>query len=67
MLHLDDPKMNRIINYIQAFEIKITNWEGKFKLSQDKNPTDYENARQELIQKSAQSATDFLSKIYRAI
>jgi Transcriptional regulator len=56
--------MDRMINYIQAFEITITNWEGKFKLSQDKIPQDYENARQELIKKSGRWETGFINSIY---
>ena len=31
ILKNDDPRMERLINYIQAFEIDITHWEGKFK------------------------------------
>lgn len=63
-LHKDDPRMNRLLPYIQAFDVEITNWEGKFKLSQDKNPTDYELAKSELIKNSKPSDKDFIEKIY---
>lgn len=60
----DDPRMERLINYIQAFEIEITNWEGKFKLSQDKIPKDFENAKEELINKSGKDVSGFIEGIY---
>jgi transcriptional regulator len=63
----DDPRMERLINYIQAFEIEITNWEGKFKLSQDKNAQDFENAKQELIGKSRKDVSGFIENIYKNI
>jgi transcriptional regulator len=63
----DDPRMERLINYIQAFEIEITNWEGKFKLSQDKNAQDFENAKQELIGKSRNDVSGFIENIYKNI
>ena len=64
ILEKDDSKMNRFINYIQAFEIEITNVEGKFKLSQDKNTTDFENAKQELIKNSGKDVSGFINEIY---
>jgi transcriptional regulator len=63
-LEKDDPRMERMINYIQAFDITITNWEGKFKLSQDKVPLDFENAKQALIKKSGESASGFINAMY---
>lgn len=63
----DDPRMERLINYIQAFEIDITNWEGKFKLSQDKNAQDFENAKQELIRKSRKDVSGFVENINKNI
>jgi transcriptional regulator len=61
----DDPRMERLINYIQTFEIEITNWEGKFKLSQDKNAADFENAKEELIKKSRKDISGFIDGIYK--
>lgn len=63
-LRKDNKRMQRFVNYIQAFEIVITNWEGKFKLSQDKNAQDHENAKQELIKKSGKGLTGFINEIY---
>lgn len=53
ILMKDNPSMERFVNYIQAFDITITKWEGKFKLSQDKNAQDQENAKQQLKNKSS--------------
>lgn len=64
ILKNDDPRMERLINYIQAFEIEITHWEGKFKLSQDKIPQDFENAKQELIKKSRKDISGFINEVY---
>ncbi len=64
-LKKDDSRMERLIDYIQAFEIEITNWEGKFKLSQDKIPQDFENAKQELIEKSRKDISGFIDEIYK--
>ena len=58
--------MERLINYIQAFEIEITHWEGKFKLSQDKIPQDFENAKGELIKKSRKDVSGFIERIYKS-
>lgn len=63
-LQKDDPRMDRLIQYIQAFEITPTHWEGKFKLSQDKNPKDFELAKQELILNSKSADKSFIEKIY---
>ena len=65
VLERDDIRMDRMIHYIQAFDITITNWEGKFKLSQDKNPQDFENAKQVLIKKSGSLVTGFIDRIYK--
>ena len=64
ILHKNNPKMDRFVNYIQAFEIDITNWEGKFKLSQDKSEVDQTNAKNELIKKSEASISGFIKTIY---
>jgi transcriptional regulator len=64
-LEKDNPKMDRMVNYIKAFEIEITGWEGKFKLSQDKNPEDYELAKVALIKKTKEDYKDFIESIYR--
>lgn len=66
-LEMDDPRMDRLINYIQAFEIEITHWEGKFKLSQDKSAADFELARTALLESSKKNIAHFLEEIYRQL
>lgn len=65
ILKKDDPRMDRLIAYIQTFEIEITNWEGKFKLSQDKIPQDFENAKEELKRNSQKDVSMFIEEIYK--
>lgn len=65
ILKKDDPRMDRLIAYIQAFEIEITHWEGKFKLSQDKIPQDFENAKEELKRNSKNDVSIFIEEIYK--
>ena len=65
ILKKDDPRMDRLIAYIQTFEIEITNWEGKFKLSQDKIPQDFENAKEELKRNSKKDVSKFIEEIYK--
>lgn len=67
VLKKDDSKMEKLINYIQAFEIEITNWEGKLKLSQDKNESDFDSAKQELIKNSGKDISEFIKGIYKNI
>ena len=64
ILEPDNPRMEGLINYIKMFEITITKWEGKFKLSQDKNPRDIENARNELLRSNQVSIKTFLNKVF---
>ncbi|MEQ3796428.1 FMN-binding negative transcriptional regulator [Flavobacteriaceae bacterium MJ-SS4] len=64
VLEHDNPKMERLLDYIKMFEITIADWEGKFKLSQDKKPRDTESARSELIRANQESIKDFLDKIF---
>jgi len=66
-LEMNDPRMDRLINYIQAFNIEITNWEGKFKLSQDKNATDFELAKQALVESSEKDISEFINNIYKQL
>ncbi|OAB79625.1 transcriptional regulator [Cochleicola gelatinilyticus] len=64
-LQKEDPKMDRLVHYIQAFEIENLSWEGKFKLSQDKNPEDFKRAKEALIRKNTESIRNFIETIYR--
>ena len=50
VLKADNPIMARNLDYIKMFEITITHWEGKFKLSQDKKPRIWPMPRQNLLE-----------------
>lgn len=63
-LPLDHSRMHSLMSYIKGFEINITHWEGKFKLSQNKNPKDIRNARAELIRANKLSIEPFLQRIF---
>ena len=63
-LDINNTRMHGLINYIVGFEIEITNWEGKFKLSQDKKPSDTANARAELLRVNQESIKSFLDKVF---
>lgn len=65
VLESDNRAMAGLINYIIGFEIQITTWEGKFKLSQDKNPADMEGAKKALIRDSKKAIEEFIEEIYR--
>ena len=64
VLEPDNQRMLGNLDYIKMFEITITDWEGKFKLSQDKRAMDMENARQELIRSNQESIKVFLDKVF---
>ncbi len=64
VLEPDNPRLDRNLNYIEMFEITITDWEGKFKLSQDKKPSDTKFAREELIRANQESIRKFLDKVF---
>ncbi|TYA53263.1 FMN-binding negative transcriptional regulator [Formosa maritima] len=64
VLDADNPRMVANLNYIKMFEITITHWEGKFKLSQDKKPQDKENAKAELIRSNQENIRAFLDKVF---
>ncbi len=63
VLEPNNPRLDKNLDYIKLFEIEITNWEGKFKLSQDKIPKDIKNARLELIRANQESIKNFLDKV----
>ncbi|GAA3616496.1 FMN-binding negative transcriptional regulator [Flavivirga amylovorans] len=64
VLEPDNRSMEGYLDYIKMFEITITDWEGKFKLSQDKKPRDMESARAELIRANQKSIEQFLNKVF---
>ncbi|MBV7270307.1 FMN-binding negative transcriptional regulator [Winogradskyella luteola] len=64
VLEPNNPRLDKNLNYIEMFEISITNWEGKFKLSQDKKPKDTKLAREELLRANQESIRQFLDKVF---
>lgn len=64
VLEPDNPRLDANLNYIEMFEIAITDWEGKFKLSQDKRPKDLKLAREELVRANQESIKQFLDKVF---
>ena len=64
VLEPDNPRMIGALDYIKMFEITISEWEGKFKLSQDKNPQDIAKAREELKRASQASIEQFLNSVF---
>lgn len=64
VLEPDNPRLDANLNYIEMFEISITEWEGKFKLSQDKHPKDTRLAREELLRANQESIKLFLDKVF---
>ena len=65
ILDPNNPRMEANLDYIKMFEITINEWEGKFKLSQDKHPKDMRLARAELIRANQQSIESFLNRIFK--
>lgn len=63
VLNENDKKVQSLADYIVGFELEISSWEGKFKLSQDKLPKDRNLAKEALIQKSRNDVTTFLNGI----
>lgn len=64
VLDIEDIRMDRLIPFIQAFEITISHWDGKFKLSQDKNKEDFNRAKEELIRQFTTRNTSIIHKLY---
>lgn len=65
ILDINDSRMEQFINYVRAFEIEPTNWEGKFKLSQDKNVTDIINAKNTMIASHQNDIKAFINNILK--
>ncbi len=63
ILEPNNPRLDKNLDYIKMFEINITHWEGKFKLSQDKKPKDIAAAKAELIHKNQESIKQFIDAI----
>ncbi|MDC0009350.1 FMN-binding negative transcriptional regulator [Winogradskyella sp.] len=64
VLEPNNQRLDKNLDYIKMFEIEITNWEGKFKLSQDKKAKDITAARKELVRANQQSIKQFLDNVF---
>ena len=64
ILNADNPRLDKNLDYIVMFEITITHWEGKFKLSQDKKTIDIKAAREELVKANTTNIEEFLNTIF---
>lgn len=63
-IEMDDPKMEKLINYVIGFEIDIKKWEGRFKLSQNRNTRDMLNAKEKLKSNAHKQLDEFIETIY---
>lgn len=63
VLEPDNPKMAQYVPYVKGFNIHITHWEGKFKLSQNRNPEDFKLAKQALIKRNQADIKMFMDRI----
>ncbi len=66
VIALNDPRMDRLVPHVHGFEIDIKQWEGKFKLSQDKIPADIDAAKHSLIKSNQIDIQDFINDIFEA-
>ena len=64
VLEPNNPRLEKNLDYIKMFEITVTHWEGKFKLSQDKKQSDTKAARAELLRTSQNNIKQFLDKVF---
>jgi len=64
ILEPDNPRLDKLLDYIKLFKIDITDWKGKFKLSQDKKSSDTDAAREALIRANQESIRLFLDKVF---
>ena len=61
VLDENNPRMHAALDYIVGFHIKISSWEGKYKISQDKKKEDRKRAKQALIE----GQSDVINQIER--
>jgi len=64
VLKEDNPKMNRLVDYIRGFEVEIESWEGKFKLSQDKHPRDQRLTKAHMLSQWHNRLHDFIERMH---
>ena len=67
-LDADNPRMAAALDYIVGFHIEIEQWEGKYKISQDKRKDDQlraKKAMQEAGPKTEKKAVDLLYSLHQ--
>lgn len=62
-LETNNKKMHELLNYIHFFEIEITQWEGKFKLSRNKSHAHFEKAKQALINNYQKNMLSYIRQL----
>ncbi|MEM6720480.1 MAG: FMN-binding negative transcriptional regulator [Bacteroidota bacterium] len=65
ILDTKNPRVQSLADYIIGFKLEITDWEGKFKLSQDKLPKDRQLAKEALIQESRKDIAAFMDRLLK--
>ncbi|CDF78256.1 transcriptional regulator, FMN-binding [Formosa agariphila KMM 3901] len=63
VLDYNNPSMDKFVNYVMGFEIDILQWEGKFKLSQNKSAEARDIAKWQLISKNETNIKPFLDQV----
>lgn len=63
ILHEDNPMMKQYLPLIHGFKIKVSHWEGKFKLSQNRDTKDFKLAKAAMLKKTQTSIEAFLSNL----
>jgi L-ornithine N5-oxygenase len=59
----DDPRIDRLIDFIVGFEIEIDDMIGRFKLSQDRDTGDQQRAVSEMLRHARDQDRDLIEKI----
>lgn len=65
MLSENHPTMNKLLDYIVGFEIEITSWEGKFKLSQNKPTEEQDMAIQSMTVENKKDISALVKSILK--
>lgn len=67
ILSPENPRMEAALDYIVGFKIEITAWEGKYKISQDKNKDDQKRAKvaMQIARQSTDQEVDLLYSLHQ--
>jgi transcriptional regulator len=64
VLDKNDVRMERLIDFIEGFEVDITSWEGKFKISQDKPNAEQMLAKSALENSEPTHKLNYINSIF---